>query len=219
MPGKRRIGRASPLLRGGAVLGLVMAGVGVIWLGQSPSQAESPVLMARQAGVFKAKDKLLFSIGVNNPDAKELRGTLAIELRDARGRSVGRAKQEVIQRDAAASYGFELPLTGLPADQVTLRCQFGDKEQFSAKVSDLLLAKAHETSLASGQEFVAGSTASLRCNVQAVKSITETMPLAGAEVTIRLKDKNGKGHDLYAGKAGADGVAAVEFKMPALPAG
>src|SRR5262249_21211617 len=82
-----------------------------------------------------------------------------------------------------------------------------------------LLAKAHETALTSGQEFVAGSTASLRCTVQAVKSLTETLPLAGADVTIRLKDKDGKARELYSGKAGADGVAAIQFKVPAVPGG
>src|SRR5438132_2399816 len=81
-----------------------------------------------------------------------------------------------------------------------------------------MLAKEHETSLASGQEFVAGSTASLRCTVQGVKSLTETMPLGGADVVIRLRDKK-KVHDLYSGKTGADGVAAVQFKVPALPSG
>jgi hypothetical protein len=68
----------------------------------------------------------------------------------------------VQQKDAAASYRFELPLTGLPADQVTLRCRFGNKESFSAKVSDVLLVKAHETALTSGPDFVAGSAAAMR---------------------------------------------------------
>jgi hypothetical protein len=94
----------------------------------------------------------------------------------------------------------------------------GDKEQFKAKVSELMLVKAHETTLSSGQEFVAGSTASLRCTVQGVKSMTESIPLGGADVAIRLREK-GKVHELYSGKTEADGVAAIQFKVPSLPAG
>jgi hypothetical protein len=219
MPGNRRSGWASPLLRGGAVLGVLLVGVGVILCWEAPGQAEAAMLSAQNAGVFKTQDKLLITIGVANPDEKEVRGTLTVELIDAKCKSVGKSRQTVQQSDKAASYRFELPLTGLSADQVTLRCHFGDKEQFSAKVSDLILAKAHETSLSSGQEFQAGSTASLRCTVQGVKSLTETVPLAGADVVIRLKDKDGKVQELYKGKAGVDGVATAEFKVPALPTG
>src|SRR5262245_19511719 len=117
MPGHRRScespgsTRRHTLLRGGVVLGVLLAGVGVACLWQSPSQAEAAMLSARNAGVFKDKDKLLITVGVANPDAKEVSGTLAIELVDARGRTVGRANRQVQQKDAAASYRFELPLT------------------------------------------------------------------------------------------------------------
>ena len=97
MPGNRRScespgsTRRHTLLRGGMALGVLLAGVGVVYLWQSPSQAEAAMLSARNAGVFKDKDKLLISIGVTNPDAQEIRGTLAIELLDARGKPLGRA--------------------------------------------------------------------------------------------------------------------------------
>src|SRR5262249_27263187 len=208
MPGNRRIGWASPLLKSVAVLGVLLAGVGAVYLWQTPNQAEAAMLSAHNAGGFKAKGKLLITIGVSNPEQKELAGTLKVELLDAKGKSVGKAEKEVRQKEAAASYRLELPLTGLPADQVTLRCHLGDREEFTAKVSELLLAKEHETSLSSGQEFVAGSTASLRCTVQGVKSLTETMPHSGAEVRVWLKgaDKaSGVLYRLYEGKTGADG--------------
>src|SRR5437870_2536575 len=100
MPSNHRRGWASPLLRSGAVLGVVLAGVGVVCLWQMPSRAEAAMLSAQTAGVFKTKDKLLITIGVSNPDAKEVRGTLRVELLDAKGNRLGTAKQEVRQTDA-----------------------------------------------------------------------------------------------------------------------
>src|SRR5262249_9757646 len=94
MPGNRRSSWVSPLLRGGAVLGVLLAGVGVACLWQSSSQAEAAI-SARNAGVFKDKDKLLITVGIANRDAKEVSGTLAVELLDARGRIVGRANRQV----------------------------------------------------------------------------------------------------------------------------
>src|SRR5438874_11676624 len=99
-----------------------------------PNRVEAAVLSAKNAGVFKTKDKLLITIGLASPDAKEVRGTLRIELVDAKGKSVGTAGQPVEQKDAAASYRFELPLTGLPANQVTLHCHLGHQQQFTAKL-------------------------------------------------------------------------------------
>ena len=59
----------------------------------------------------------------------------------------------------------------------------------------------------------------LRCEVHGVKSLSETVPLAGAAVAVRLHGKDGKVFPLYSGKAGADGVAAVKFQVPDVPAG
>jgi hypothetical protein len=77
------------------------------------------------------------------------------------------------------------------------------------------MVKAHETTLSSGQEFVAGSTASLRCTVEGVKSISESIPLGGSDVTIRLREK-GKVHELYTGKTVLE-EPEVNFNEPALP--
>lgn len=217
MPGNRRSGRAS-LLRGGVVLGVLLLGVGVVCLVPPPSQAETAMLSAKNAGVFKGKNTLLFMLNTATPEAKELRGTLKVELFDAKGKSIAKSELDAGQKGAAATYGLELPLIEQSADKVTVRCSVNDKELFSAKLSELMLAKMHETVLSSGQEFVAGSKASLRCTVQGVKSLTETMPLASAKVTIRLREKD-KVHELYTGNTGTDGSAAAEFKVPALPAG
>jgi hypothetical protein len=208
--------------KGAAALGILLAGAAVVCLWQSPNQAEAAMLTAKDAGVFKDKDKLLITLNVTNPEAKELRGTLKIELVDAGGKSVGKSEQEISQKEAAAYYRFQLPLTGLPADQVTLRCHLDGKIQFAEKVSELLFAKAHETSISSGQEFTSGSTASMRLAVRSVKSMTESIPVGGAEVNISLKGAEKISailYSLYKGKTGADGSVTAEFKVPALPAG
>src|SRR5262249_41227265 len=83
----------------------------------------------------------------------------------------------------------------------------------------ILAAKAHETTLSASTELFAGSQAGLRCEVHGVKSLAETVPLAGASVAVTLKGPGGKEHLLFAGKAGADGAADVRFKVPELPAG
>jgi hypothetical protein len=219
MPGNRSFRWASPLLRGGLVLGVIVAAMGTAFLADRPKQAEAATLTARTAGVFLTKDKLLVTIGVANPDGKDASGALKVELIDAKGKTISSAKQDVRLSDKAASYRFELPTTKLPADQVTLRCQFEGKKQLEAKLSDLYLAKAHETGLSSGQEFVSGSTASLRCTVQGVKSLTETVPLAGAEVDIQFRVNDKKMVALYKGKTGMDGIAEANFKVPAVPPG
>src|SRR5262249_49828628 len=83
----------------------------------------------------------------------------------------------------------------------------------------VLVAKAHETSLSAGQEFHSGSSASLRCDVHGVKSLTETIPLVGADVEVTLRGPDKKLTPLFKGKAGSDGVATAQFQMPAIPPG
>src|SRR5262245_30664042 len=81
------------------------------------------------------------------------------------------------------------------------------------------VAKAHETSLACGQEFHAGSSAAFRCGVHSVKSLTETVPLVGAEVQVEMRSKDGKTYPLHRGKTSADGWDKTELKIPPVAAG
>ncbi len=94
-----------------------------------------------------------------------------------------------------------------------------DKTQ-DVPLGDIVLAKAHETSLVSGQQFFSGSRTVLQCKVHGVKSLTEEVPLEGAEVEIRLRDKNNnKTHTVYTGKTDKKGESLAEFQVPELPAG
>ncbi len=96
---------------------------------------------------------------------------------------------------------------------MTVRCRL-NKQEHKVELKKVLLVKPHETSLSAGKEFFAGSEAALRCEVHGVKSIAQTVPLAGASVTIQLKGQDGKTFPVYEGKAGADGVANVQLQVP-----
>jgi hypothetical protein len=52
-----------------------------------------------------------------------------------------------------------------------------------------------------------------------VKSITETVPLVGADVEVKLLGPGGKTFDLASGKTGLNGAAELTFKTPELPTG
>src|SRR5208283_737425 len=128
------------------------------------------------------------------------------------------ASKTVQQTDQITAYKLELPLADAGAENLKIRFKFG-KEKFDVALKEVLVAKAHETTVTAGQEFHSGSLAAIRCGVHGVKSVTDNVPLAGAAVEVRLRNAAGKVFDLYKGKAGADGVADAQFKMPAVPAG
>src|SRR5262249_30594830 len=114
---------------------------------------------------------------------------------------------------------FEFTPPKVAADKITVRCRFGKGEPLAVPLHKILLVKAHETALSAGQEFFAGSQAALRCNVHGVKSVSETVPLPGAAVSVRLRDARGKVSPVANAKAGGDGVAAVQSRVPAVPPG
>jgi hypothetical protein len=211
--------RSTPLLRLGLVAGCAVAlATGLVVLWQPASQAKAAALSADAAAGFQTTDKLLLTINLANPDGKKLHGSLRLELLGPDDKILATDSRDIDQADTAASYRFELRALRVPAGQLTLRCSF-NKESFRVPLSKILVVKAHETSLTSCQEFHAGSPASLRCGVHGVKSLTETIPLAGSTVAIELRAKDGKVYPLHTGKTGADGWDKAEFKIPSVPTG
>jgi 5-hydroxyisourate hydrolase-like protein (transthyretin family) len=210
--------RWSAFLRFG-LAALVLAAIPlVVLLWPDPPEAEAAALSADAAAVHRTRDnKLWVAVTLTNTGKTKLQGKLEVELLDASGQSLAAREREVEQADRTGSYQFEFPV-GEKTDGLKLRYRFG-KEQFEAALPKILFAKAHETSLATSQEFYPGSSAALRCGVHAVKSFVDTVPLAGAAVEVKLHAKDGKVHDLYAGKTGDDGTARVEFQVPKLPSG
>src|SRR5262249_43097500 len=145
------------------------------------------------------ENKLRVAVALPTTQGRELSGTLSVELLGPGGKALARADQAVRQKEPLASYGFDLPADKARADGLTLRCRLGAR-RFEVPLGKVLLVKPHETTLASGQEFFAGSTAPFRLAVHGARTVTETLPLPGAEVTVRLRDKDGKVHTLYSGK-------------------
>src|SRR5258708_7327071 len=218
MPGDQRSYWSSPLPWIGLVAGVGAVVVGFLLLGGGTREAAAATVSVDNAAGFQTTEKLLLTVGLSNPDARMLEGTFQVELIGPDGKSLAKSQQEVSQTEKTASYRFELPATKLPPDQLTLHCTFG-KQELKTPLSRILVVKAHETALASSQEFFAGSRAALRCEVHGVKSVAENIPLAGAEVKIQLRAKDGKVIPLLTDKTGADGVSQAEFKVPEVPAG
>jgi len=205
MSRERRWGWSSAIVRLGVMIGAACS-VLAIGLLQPGSQAETAVLFAHAAAAYQAGGKLLLSIPLESPDGKTLRGTLHVELLGPDGSASAKAEQDVRQSEPVASYRFELPAAKQP-DKTTVRCRLG-KKQFEVPLGRILLVKPHETALVSGQEFFAGSTGSIRCEVHGVKSISETVPLPGAEVDVHLHPAKGKAIPLLKERTGADGAGA-----------
>jgi hypothetical protein len=192
----------------------------LLLLVHEPPPAEgATVLSAEAAAVQKTKDnKFWVAIRLTNSGEGKLKGTLHVELLDKDGQVVETTEKSIDQSDKAASYQLELPTGGRDTDGLKLRYSFG-KEKFEKDLSQILLAKAHETAITTSPEFYAGSSAALRCEVHGVKSVIETVPLPGSTVEVRLQGKDGKSFDLYSGKTGDDGLARAELKVPKVPSG
>jgi hypothetical protein len=219
MPGERQ-SRSLSALRFGALACAFAALPIVALLVHEPAPAEAAAVLSPQAAaVHKTKDnKFWVAVSLTNPGDKKLQGTLKVELLDKDGRSLAAEEKPVDQAEPTANYRFELPAGNGDTEGLKLRYSFG-KEQVESELSKILLAKAHETALATSPELYAGSSAALRCDVHAVKSVVETVPLPGSTVAVTLRAKDGQTYDLYTGKTGDDGLARGEMKVPKLPAG
>jgi hypothetical protein len=195
-----------------------VAVLGSVLLADRADRPTSSALSEKAIAGYQTTDQLLLTVGLANPEGRELRGTLRVEVVGPSDTALAQAEQEVRQTERAANYRFELHPGKLAPAQVTLRCSFG-QQTLQVPLSKLLVVKAHETSLTSSQEFYAGSPAAIHCNVHGVKSITETVPLAGADVTVRLNAKDGQVYLLAIGKTATDGTADPSFKVPEVSAG
>jgi hypothetical protein len=171
---------------------------------------------------YQTSDQLLIDATLADP-GKKLQGTMHLELlmtpneKSAKEQVLASFDKDISQKEATRPHRFEFRGLALPAE-VIVRCRFGD-EKTEMPLAQILAVKAHETSLSAGREFFAGSTSAIRCDVHAVKSITETVPLAGADVEIEFKDKDGKLIPLQKTKTDARGIAEPRFQVPDLPDG
>ena len=192
----------------------IIAGLlGVLLLGPATQPARGGPPTPEVTAGFQTTERLTLTVNLPALDKGRQRGTLVVELIDPEGKILDDARKDVERTEEATSQRFEFAAPKLAADKVTIRCRL-DKQEHQVELKKILLVKAHETSLTAGKEFFAGSTAGLRCEVHGVKSLRQTVPLAGASVTVHLKGPDGKTFPIYEGKAGADGVANITFQVP-----
>jgi hypothetical protein len=197
---------------------VVIAGVvTLLLLGPHGSQAQGAPPTPEATAGFQTTEHLTLTVALSGSATPVPRGKLAVELLDADGKVIAQESQDVQPADETTSHRFQFDAVKTPADKIKVRCRFGDQKPVEAKLAGLLLVKAHETALNTGQEFIAGTRTVMRCEVHGVKSLTETIPLPGATVAVRLRGDDGKVHQVYEGKAG--GATPITFQVPAVPAG
>ena len=185
MLGSRTSCWPSPRLRLGIVASLVVGLGGLAFVAQSSSPARTSPFAPQTAATFPSANKLLVAVSLTKAPDQELTGQLQVELLGADGKVVAQAEQAIQQKAALAGYRFEVPLEQAKAGGLTLRTRLGN-QQVETPLAKVLLVKGHETDLVTGQEFFAGSSAPFRCEVHGVRSARETVPLPGAQVTVRL---------------------------------
>ncbi len=205
-----------PLLLIAGAAALVAA---LLLVGPGGPRAQAAPPEPKATAGFQTTERLTLTVTLPAVSGDVARGVLKVELLDPDGKVLAEKEQDAQPAGEDVSHRFEFPPTKVAADKITVRCRFADQKPVAVPLSGILLAKAHETALSAGQEFFAGSQAALRCDVHGVKSVSETVPLPGASVAVRLRDARGKVTDLYSGKAGGDGVAAIQFAVPEVPTG
>ncbi len=191
-------------LRLGMVAGFLLTVGGLALLSQALTRAGNPPFSPQAVAYFPSKDKLTVAISASGTRP------LRVELIGADGKLVATGKR--------AGAAYELAADKSKAAGYAVRVRQGERRK-DFPLPGILLAKAHETALVCGQEFFAGSKTALRLSVHGVRSATQTVPLPGAEVSIRLRGaaKDAKAHELYAGKV--TGEADIQLPVPAVEAG
>jgi hypothetical protein len=170
----------------------VFAGlIGVFLLGLATPPAHGGPSAPEVTAGFQTTERLILTVNLPAHDKGGSRGTLVVQLIDADGKVLDDPRKDVVRTQQARSYRFELAGPKRAADRVMARCRLNEQKH-EVELKKILLVKAHETSLSVGKEFFAGSAAGLRCEVHGVKSMTQTVPLAGAAVTIQLKVRTAK---------------------------
>ena len=202
----------------GAIVLLVcgLAASTAIW--QAVSEAGAPPFEPRVLAAFKDK-QLQLSIGLPIPAKKTVTGKVSVELLDSAGKSVAVREGKLSKFDATVNLAFTFDdVKKTDADKLRLRVAF-QKKQFEVPLTKALLGKAHETLVNAGTEFHSGSQASIQVAVQGVRSIAETVPQPGSDVTITLIDAKKEKLPLYHGVTDQTGKVLANFDIPSVSPG
>ncbi|MHC4663643.1 MAG: MG2 domain-containing protein [Planctomycetota bacterium] len=152
------------------------------------------------------------------PDEKVSGTTLKVELKPAAGDAlVKSAEIGKIKAPEIKSFVFDgTSVRKEDAVSYILKITAGDKV-LEGPLSDWLF-KAQDTYVLGQDEFASGSAAALRIAVRGARSLTESAPFAGAEVSITLKGKDIE-KELFTGKTDLYGTVAPAFELPSLEEG
>ena len=195
------------------VIGILLAAMcaaGMLW--QTSSEAGGAPLDP-QIAAFAKDNQIQLAIALSKETPQRLNGELVVELIGPAGQKLAEARKDLQDSAPLTSHRLNLTRADCPTDQLRVRISFAGRKA-EIPLGKVLLVKAHEMSLSGGQEFHAGGPGSLSCEVHGVRSIASTIPLPGSEVSVRLRDKDGKNHDVYKGRTGASGRADVQFDVP-----
>jgi hypothetical protein len=191
----------------------VLIGTALVW---QAVEAGGPKFAPQVLAAYQDKD-LLVSVKLAGPAEKGLTGKASVELVDAAGKSLGTSESKLSKFDPNIDLAFKF--AGVDKTKVDrLRVKFKGK-QADIPLSEVLLGKGHETTVSTGTDFHAGSTASILCTVQGIRSIIDTVPHVGSNVTINLIDSKKNRTHLYSGLTDKDGKALANFDVPAIEAG
>jgi 5-hydroxyisourate hydrolase-like protein (transthyretin family) len=193
----------------------VLAGlIGLPLLGPATGPAHSGPPTPQATAAFQTTERLILTINLPSHEKTSSRCPLIVELVGPDGKVLDSDQKDVTETKEPRTYRFEFAGPKLADNRVKVRCRLNDRKH-EVELKKILLVKAHETSLSVGKEFFAGSTAGLRCDVHGVQSMAQTVPLAGASITVELKGPDGKKTiPIFDGKVGADGVANVQLQVP-----
>jgi hypothetical protein len=184
-----------------------------------PPQDGTPPILLTPRSIAAVLEGGRLKVAVNLPAActPPLRGTLGVELLDPRGAVLAQGRQAVrLSQSIGPVFAFDAPQQD--AESVRLRVRFrGDT--LTVPLTRALLTVGHEISLSVGREFFALSKAGFRCEVHGVRSLRETVPLAGAAVTIHLRAPDGKTFPAFEGLTNIDGAVEDRLTIPDLPPG
>jgi hypothetical protein len=179
------------------------------------SPEETPPFQPQVLACFE-KERLTVAVRLPEKSPSTTSVPVLVELVTTAGDRLGAMEKEESQ--GTLYHRFEFKAKKTDVDKLRLRVSCGDRKA-ELPLARALLIKGHETALSIGAEFYTASQASLLCTVQGVRSLSESVPLPGSEVVVRLRDQAGKSHQLYKGQTDGSGQVSAAFEIPALTAG
>ena len=165
--------------------------------------------------VFDGDSKLNVSVAVNPPkDVSGTRGTLQVQLFNDKNLALaGRTNQVGGKYPDGGNHSMPLSVERSRTAGTRLRVTYRDAA-YEVPLEKVLVLKGHETTLSTGQEFYVGSQAPFSCTVHAIRSLTENVPIAAAEVMVRIESPPGRFQMLGHSHTNANGRCDLQMKMP-----